>query len=91
MVRYRPDDAVLQMAKGIMMTTQGVAGLLLPVPEQKPKSAREELRAYISTIAGAMAGITIICEKYPWLLSEEDLRYLEENWIRIDGIQIQKK
>jgi hypothetical protein len=90
-MKYRPDEAIMQMAKGIIMTTQGVAGLVIPTPEQKPQSAREELRAHISTIAGAMAGITLICERYPWLLSKEDLQYLEDNWARVDRIQIQKK
>ena len=90
-VKYRPDEAIVQMAKGLIMTTQGVAGLIIPTPEQAPLSAREELRAYISTISGAMAGITLICEKYPWLLSKEDVQYLEDNWRRIDSITICKK
>ena len=49
------------------------------------------MRIHLSEIGGHMAGITLLCEKYPWLLSKEDLDYLEENWFRVSSIEIHNR
>lgn len=55
------------------------------------KSIREHIRGHLCGIADHMAAITLLCEKYPWLLSEEDLQFLEDTWIRVDKIEIHNK
>ena len=54
-------------------------------------SVREQLRQHLSEISGAMAAITLLVERYPWLLSKEDVDYLNDNWQRIDQIYIRKR
>ncbi len=55
------------------------------------RSVREQMRIYLSEIGGYMAGITILCEKYPWLISKEDMDYLEANWLRVSNIEIHNR
>jgi hypothetical protein len=55
------------------------------------RSVREQMRIYLSEIGGNMAGITLLCERYPWLLSKEDLEYLEENWMRVSNLKIRNR
>ena len=55
------------------------------------KSVREMMRDHLSEISDHAAAITLLCERYPWLLSKEDLQYLEEIWARMDQIRIHNK
>lgn len=54
-------------------------------------SVREQMRSYLSEISGAMAALTLLYEKYPWLLTKEDYDYLNNNWQRIDQICVRKR
>lgn len=83
-----------------MMTKQMTEDKLFFDPISNPKeflkspfgrSVREQVRIHLSEIGGHMAGITMLCEKYPWLLSKEDLEYLEENWFRISNLEIHNR
>lgn len=55
------------------------------------QGVREQMRAYLSSISGAMAGLTLLYERYPWLLSKEDYQYLEDNWFKVESITVLSK
>lgn len=54
-------------------------------------SLREEMRYHLTGIVAHMAVLALLREKYPWLLSDEDYKFLDEVSYRIDSIHVRAK
>ena len=52
---------------------------------------REEARYHLCMASEEICRALVLTEKYYWLLSEEDTKYLEETWRKIDQIYLHKK
>ena len=54
-------------------------------------SVREQMREHLCKAADEMCGVMDLANRYPWLISDEDRSFLEEVYLKVDGITIQKK
>lgn len=52
---------------------------------------REQVHFHLCKIADHAAAVWLLCDKYPWLISEEDKKLLDEFFYKVDRIHVNKK
>lgn len=55
------------------------------------KSIREAIRDNLANAGDNIAAVTLLCDKYPWLLAQEDREFLEEAFWRLQTMRVRNK